>query len=68
MPYNTKVIDGTPPMKKYRVLLEYWVPDENENHYVEEIIESRSSCGKIVDQYLTKDRSYSLRSVEVTPI
>lgn len=55
-------------MKKYRVLLEYWVPDENENLFEEEIIESLSSAGKIVDQYLTKDRSYSLRSVEVTPL
>jgi hypothetical protein len=68
MPYNTKVIDGTPPMKTYRMLIEYWVPDENENLYEEKIIQSRSSCGKIADDYLAQDRTNLIRSVEVTPI
>ena len=55
-------------MKTYRMLIEYWVPDEFENHYEEKIIKSRSSCGKIVDDYLAQDRTNLIRSVEVTPV
>lgn len=54
--------------KTYRVLLEYWVPDENENLYEERVIQSRSSCGKIVDDFLSADRTNLLRSVDVTPV
>ena len=62
-----KVIKA-PPMKTYRMLIEYWVPDEDENLYEEKIIQSRSSCGKIVDDYLAQDRTNLIRSVEVTPV
>lgn len=55
-------------MKTYRMLIEYWVPDEDENLYEEKIVKSRSSCGKIADDYLTQDRTNLIRSVEVTPI
>lgn len=55
-------------MKTYRMLIEYWVPDENENLYEERMIQSRSSCGKIVDDYLSADRTNLIRSVEVTPV
>lgn len=55
-------------MKTYRMLIEYWVPDENENLYEEKIVRSRSSCGKIADDYLTQDRTNLIRSVEVTRI
>jgi hypothetical protein len=55
-------------MKTYRMLIEYWVPDEDENLYEEKIIQSRSSCGKIVDDYLAQDRTNLIRSVEVTPV
>ena len=54
-------------MKTYRMLIEYWVPDEDENLYEEKIIQSRSSCVKIVDDYLAQDRTNLIRSVEVTP-
>jgi hypothetical protein len=53
--------------KTYRVLLEYWVPDENENCWEEETIFSSRSPGMIADQYLCKDRTNLLRSVEVIP-
>jgi hypothetical protein len=53
-------------MKTYRMLIEYWVPDEDENLYEEKIIQSRSSCGKIADDY--QDRTNLIRSVEVTPV
>jgi hypothetical protein len=55
-------------MNTYRMLIEYWVPDENENLFEEKIIQSRSSCGKIGDDYLAQDRTNLIRSVEVTPI
>ena len=55
-------------MKTYLMLIEYWVPDEDENLYEEKLIESRSSCGKIVDDYLAQDRTNLIRSVEVTPV
>ena len=55
-------------MKTYRMLIEYWVPDEDENLYEEKIIQSRSSCGKIADDYLAQDRTNLIRSVEVTPV
>ena len=55
-------------MKTYRMLIEYWVPDEDENLFEEKIIQSRSSCGKIVDDYLAQDRTNLIRSVEVTPV
>ena len=61
-----KVIKAS-PMKTYRMLIEYWVPDEDENLYEEKIIQSRSSCGKIVDDYLAQDRTNLIRSVEVFP-
>ena len=55
-------------MKTYRMLIEFWVPDVVENLYEEKIIQSRSSCGKIVDDYLAQDRTNLIRSVEVTPV
>ena len=55
-------------MKNYRMLIEYWVPDEDENLYEEKIIQSRSSCGKIADNYLAQDRTNLIRSVEVIPL
>ena len=55
-------------MNNYRLLIEYWVPDEDENLYEEKIIQSRSSCGKIVDDYLAQDCTNLIRSVEVTPV
>ena len=55
-------------MNTYRVLIEYFVPDENENLFKEEIIQSNSSCGRISDNYITKDRTNLIRSVDVTPI
>ena len=55
-------------MKTYRMLIEYWVPDEDENLFEEKIIRSRSSCGKIADDYLAQDRTNLIRSVEVTPV
>jgi hypothetical protein len=55
-------------MNNYRLLIEYWVPDEDENLYEEKIIQSRSSCGKIADDYLAQDRTNLIRSVEVTPV
>jgi|688.fasta_scaffold277081_5 hypothetical protein len=54
-------------MKNYRMVIEYWVPDENENVFEERMIRSRSSCGKIVDDCLAQDRTNLIRSVEVTP-
>ena len=53
-------------MNTYRMLIEYWVPDENENLFEEKIIQSRSSCGKIADDYLAQDRTNLIRSVEVS--
>lgn len=58
----------TTEMKEYRMLIEYWVPDEDENLYEEKIVRSFSSCGKIADDYLAQDRTNLIRSVEVTPI
>lgn len=52
-------------MTQYRVLLEYWIPDENENLYEEQIVESFSSAGYLADQFLSKDRTNLLRSVDV---
>jgi hypothetical protein len=55
-------------MKTYRMVTEYWVPDEDENLYEEKIIQSRSSCGKIADDYLSADRTNLIRSVEIHPV
>jgi len=55
-------------MKNYRMVIEYWVPDEDENLFEERIVRSRSSCGKIADDYLAQDRTNLIRSVEVTPL
>lgn len=55
-------------MKTYRMLIEYWVPDENENLFEERIVKSRSSCGKIADDFLALDRTNLIRSIEVIPI
>jgi hypothetical protein len=55
-------------MKTYRMVIEYWVPDEFENLYEEKFIQSRSSCGKIADDYLAQDRTNLIRSVEVNPV
>jgi hypothetical protein len=55
-------------MKNYRLIVEYWVPDEDENLFEEKIVRSRSSCGKIADDYLAQDRTNLIRSVEVTPV
>ena len=55
-------------MNTYRLLIEYWVPDEHENLYEEKIVRSRSSCGKIADDFLAQDRTNLIRSVEVTPV
>lgn len=54
-------------MKNYRMVIEYWIPDENENLFEERMIRSRFSCGKIADNYLAQDRTNLIRSVEVTP-
>lgn len=66
-PYNKRVIKRT-ALKTYRVLLEYWTPDENENCWEEEVIHSRSSAATIADKYLSKDRTNQIRSVDVTVI
>jgi hypothetical protein len=50
------------------MLIEYWVPDKNETIFEEKYIESQSSCGKIADSYLAKDRTNLIRSIEVTPV
>lgn len=50
------------------MLIEYWVPNEDENLWEEKIIKSNSSCGKIADNYLSQDRNNLIRSVEVKPI
>lgn len=69
-----KVLNGnkTPKklteMKTYRMLIEYFVPDENENLFEEKLVYSNSSCGKIVDDYLAQDRTNLIRSVEVVPV
>jgi hypothetical protein len=55
-------------MKTYRMVIEYWVADEDKNLYEEKMIQSRSSCGKIADDYLSADRTNLIRSVEVTPV
>ena len=55
-------------MNTYRMLIEYWVPDEDENLYEEKMIQSCSSCGKIADDYLASDRTNLIRSVEVFPV
>ena len=52
--------------RSYRLIVEYWVPDEDENLYEERIVKSRSSCGKIADDFLAADRTNLIRSVEVT--
>jgi hypothetical protein len=54
-------------MKNYRMVIEYWDFDENGKLFEERFIRSRSSCGKIADDYLTQDRSNLIRAVEVTP-
>ena len=54
--------------KTYRMVIEYWVPDEDENLFEEKMVRSRSSCGKIADDYLSQDRTNLIRSVEVTPV
>jgi len=55
-------------MKNYRLLIEYKVANSAETYYEEKIIQSRSSCGKIADNYLAQDRTNLIRSVEVTPV
>ncbi len=55
-------------MNTYRMLIEYWVPDEDENFWEERIVKSRSSCGKIADDFLAQDRTNLIRSVEVVPV
>ena len=55
-------------MKTYRMLIEYWIADENGNLYEEKVIQSRSSCGVIADDFLASDRTNSIRSVDVTPL
>lgn len=68
-PYNKRVIKrSTFQMKDYRLIIEYWVPDEDENLYEERIVRSWSSCGKIADDFLAQDRTNLIRSVEVTPV
>jgi hypothetical protein len=54
-------------MKTYRMLIEYKVPNNAGTYYEEKFIQSRSSCGKIADDYLAQDRTNLIRSVEVTP-
>jgi hypothetical protein len=54
-------------MNNYRLLIEYWVPDEDENLYEEKIIQSRSSCGKIVDDYLAQDVQTSFALLKLPP-
>jgi hypothetical protein len=54
-------------MKNYRMVIEYWDFDENGKLFEERFVRSRSSCGKIADDYLTQDRTNLIRSVEVTP-
>lgn len=54
-------------MKTFRLLIEYKEPNEFGALYEEKIIKSRSSCGKIADDYLTADRDNVIRSVEVSP-
>lgn len=55
-------------MKTYRIVIEYWTPNEFGQLYNEQFIQTRSSCGKIADDYLAQDRTDSIRSVEVTPV
>jgi hypothetical protein len=55
-------------MNNYRLLIEYKVPNSAETYYEETFIKSRSSCGKIADDYLARDRTNLIRSVEVTPV
>jgi hypothetical protein len=55
-------------MKNYRLLIEYKVPNSAETYYEERFIKSRSSCGKIADDYLAQDRTNLIRSVEVFPV
>ena len=55
-------------MNNYRMVIEYWVPDEDENLFEEKIVRSRSSCGKIADDFLAQDRTNLIRFVEVTPL
>jgi hypothetical protein len=55
-------------MNTYRMLIEYWVPNSAETYYEERFIKSRSSCGKIADDYLASDRTNLIRSVEVFPV
>ena len=55
-------------MKTYRMLIEYKVPNNAGTYYEEKFIQSRSSCGKIADDYLAQDRTNLIRSVEVTPV
>ncbi len=54
-------------MKKYRVVLEYWVPNEDGNLWEVKFVSSRSSCGKIADDFLSQDRQNLIRGVEVAP-
>jgi hypothetical protein len=55
-------------MNNYRMVIEYWDFDENGKLFEEKFIRSRSSCGKIANDYLTQDRSNLIRAVEVTPV
>jgi hypothetical protein len=55
-------------MKNYRMVIEYWDFDENGKLFEERLIRSRSSCGKIADDYLAQDRTNLIRSVEVYPV
>lgn len=55
-------------MNTYRVLIEYFNPNKNNNFFEEKIIKSNSSRGKIADNYLTQDRMNLIRSVDVTLI
>jgi len=55
-------------MKNYRLLIEYKAPNSAGICYEEKFIQSRSSCGKIADDYLAQDRTNLIRSVEVTPV
>ena len=55
-------------MKTYRMIVEYFVPDENENLFEEKLVSSNSSCGKIADDYLSQDRTNLIKGIEVSPL
>lgn len=54
-------------MNTYRVVLEYWNPNEKGDLFEVRYINSRSSCGKIADKLLSQDRQDLIRSVDVVP-